>query len=329
MNSGSIGVILYPGCIFFEISLAIELLAKKFKIVAITPDGEPHQASNGITINETISFGEAANLRFQGILVPGGNPKCLVENIEIDNLLVQVKDKNTLIAAICAGPSVLAKAGILKGHRIAHGYNSEQLHFLRTIFQDVVLTDDLIVADRNILTAKAEAHIDFAVEVACRLECVDAKQSGRLKEYYRGTLGRKIRPLALAILKNKDGKTLLHCATDKIKNEVFYRPLGGGIEFAETGSTAIVREIKEELNLDVTVDSFSATLENIFEYEGMRGHEIVLLYNTRFLDTEVYNFEELDIYESGQKINKAVWRTVSEIQTEGAKLYPLGIEKYI
>lgn len=38
---------------------------------------------------------------------------------------------------------------------------------------------------------------------------------------------------------------------------------------------------------------------------------------------------ELDIFESGVVIAKAVWRSVAEIKAEGAKLYPSRLEEVI
>ncbi len=257
--------------------------------------------------------------------MPGGDPRSLIGNLEIDRILVEANKKEILIAGICAGPSVLAKAGILKGKRIAHGYQKEQLDFLKEIFKDVILTNDLFVADKNIITAKPEAHIDFAVEIACRLDAIDASKSGRLKEYYRGTLGRKIRPSALAKIQNDKGQFLLFRASDNAKNEVFYRPLGGGIEFQETGREAVERELLEELGLKIIVGDQINIFENIFTYEGHKGHEIVFLFEAKFADQSVYKKEELDIIESGQIIGKAVWRSFKELEAEGAKVYSLGI----
>ena len=122
---------------------------------------------------------------------------------------------------------------------------------------------------------------------------------------------------------------LLHKAYDTLKKETFYRPLGGGIEFQESGKLAIEREIDEELGLKVKVNNLVETFENIFVYEGKPGHEIVMLFETEFQDIKYYDRTEIDIVESGKVISQAVWRTVEEIQVEGAKLYPSGIEKVL
>lgn len=325
----TITIILYPGCIFFELALAAELLATKYEIIYSTPEGEDHVASNGARIIAQTAYDKINLENCKGLLIPGGDPRSIKDNVVIDGIIQSAHAKGLWLAAICAGPSVLAKAGVLSGFRIAHGYGKEQLEFLKSYFVGVELTDEQFVSDRNIITAKPEAHIDFAVEIACRLGAVDASGANRTKEYYRGILGRKIRPLALALIKNKEGKYLFHKAHDRIKNEWFYRPLGGGIEFSESGRVALAREIQEELGLDSEVSGLVASFENIFTFEGIRGHEIIMLFHAKLMDSSAYDYDELDIYESGMSIAKAVWRSVAEIKSEDAKIYPVGLEEYL
>lgn len=320
-------ILLYPGCISYEVALTAELLSEKFQILNASPDGKTLTDASGLPLSIQLKYSDVNLENCRAVLVPGGDPRSISQNKEVDRILEEANRRNLLIAGICAGPSVLAKAGVLKGKKIAHGYGPEQLDFLKSLFEGVILTDNLFVADGNVITAKAEAHIEFAVEIACRLDVVDASKSGRLKEYYRGTLGRKIRPLALALIQNKKGQILLHKAVDSSKNETFYRPLGGGIEFHESGKVAVEREIEEELSLKAKAGNLLTTFENIFFYEGRPGHEMVMLFPAEFKDRSAYERMELDIVESGKIINKAVWRTIAEIESEGAKLYPNGLKE--
>ncbi len=322
-------VALYPGCISFEVALAAELLSKKYEVLNATPDGNDLEEVSGLPLKTHLSYSEVDLNNCKAILVPGGDPRSLVQNTEIDRILREANLAGLLIGGICAGPSVLAKAGILKGRTIAHGYGREQLEYLKDLFEGVILTDEAFAVDHNIVTAKPEAYIDFAVEIGCRLDVIDASKSGRIKEYYRGTLGRKIRPIALALMKNERKQYLLHKAYDSVTKENFYRPLGGGIEFHETGKIALEREFLEEIGRSISVKSQVACLENLFSYEGKRGHEMVMLYETQFLDPEDYKLEEMDVVESGKVIAQAVWRSIEEIKGEKAKLYPLGLEEVI
>ena len=56
-----------------------------------------------------------------------------------------------------------------------------------------------------------------------------------------------IRPVAICIFRKED-KILVFEAYDKVDDKIFYRPLGGGIEFGEHSSETVVREIREEIN---------------------------------------------------------------------------------
>lgn len=321
--------ILYPGCIFFKIALAVELLADKYQIYYATPDGSDHKASNGSLLRAHSNYEQIDLENCRGILVPGGDPRSIKDNKSIDAVLQLANSKCILLSAICAGPSILAKASVLKGKRIAHGFNSEQLKFLKLYFEEVILTDEKFICDGNIITAKPEGHIDFAVEIACRLGAADASKANRTKDYYRGILGKKIRPLALALIRNPQNQFLFHKSYDKVKDESFYRPLGGGVEFSETGKSALEREIMEEISQEIIVSGQMVAFENIFTFEGHHGHEIIMLFTASFKDTQVYSKKELDIFESGIAISKAVWRSLAEIQAEGAKLYPKGLDEVI
>ena len=89
---------------------------------------------------------------------------------------------------------------------------------------------------------------------------------------------KEIRPIVLGIVK-KDNKILVSKGYDKIKEETFYRSIGGGIEFLENSKDALKREFKEELNIDINVEEFLGLSENIFTYNGKNAHELILFYN--------------------------------------------------
>lgn len=184
----SVVAILYPGCIFFELALSLELLAEKYQLVFATPDGSDHHASNGSILRATTSYKQVDLSNCLAVLVPGGDPGSIKNNKEVDEVIQSANEKGLWLAAICAGPFVLAKAKILKGKKIAHGYGPKQFEFLKSYFEGVHLTEKKFICDGNVITAKPDAHIDFAVEIACRLDVVDAAKANRTKDYYRGIL---------------------------------------------------------------------------------------------------------------------------------------------
>ena len=84
----------------------------------------------------------------------------------------------------------------------------------------------------------------------------------------------QIRALAICIFSH-NGKILVFEGYDPLKDEIFYRPLGGGIEFGERSEEAIHRETMEEIDAEVKDLVYLGALENIFVFNGEPGHEIV------------------------------------------------------
>ena len=180
--------IFYPGCIGFEIFLACEILNKKFPVKVATPDGSGHLDSNGMTVRADFSFQELNPDEYKIVLIPGGDPGILIGNKHISEILQACHKNNSIISAICAGPLVLEQAGLLKNRKIAHGYKASQIDFLNKngFFKNTILTDEAFIIDDNIVTAKPDAFIDFAVETGILVGVIASEKKEFWKEYYRG-----------------------------------------------------------------------------------------------------------------------------------------------
>lgn len=115
---------------------------------------------------------------------------------------------------------------------------------------------------------------------------------------------------------------------DTIKNEEFYRPLGGGIEFGELGHIALKREFQEEMNTDLENIEYITTFENIFTCEAAAGHEIVLLFSADFTDKTIYSMDEVMCNEGGIPF-KSKWIDVKDFINNERILYPDGLSEYL
>ena len=136
---------------------------------------------------------------------------------------------------------------------------------------------------------------------------------------------KEIRPIALG-LSIKDNRVLVSEGFDKVKNETFYRCLGGGIEFLEKSEEALKREFLEEINIDITVKDFLGISENIFTYQGKKAHELILFYSIDISD-ENYKEEYKVIDDHGETIAK--WIDIEEFKNKNKILYPEEVFKYI
>ena len=136
---------------------------------------------------------------------------------------------------------------------------------------------------------------------------------------------KEIRPIALG-LAIKNNKLLVSEGFDKVKNETFYRCLGGGIEFLEKSEEALKREFLEEINVDITVKDFLGISENIFTYQGKKAHELILFYSIEIPDKN-YQEEYKVIDDHGETIAK--WIDIDDFKNKSKILYPEDIFKYI
>ena len=136
---------------------------------------------------------------------------------------------------------------------------------------------------------------------------------------------KEIRPIALG-LAIKNNKLLVSEGFDKVKDETFYRCLGGGIEFLEKSEEALKREFLEEINVDIAVKDFLGISENIFTYQGKNAHELILFYSIEISD-ENYQEEYKVIDDHGETIAK--WIDIDEFKNKNKILYPEEVFKYI
>ena len=130
-----------------------------------------------------------------------------------------------------------------------------------------------------------------------------------------------IRPIAICVIR-RGGEILVFKGFDKVKNETFYRPLGGRIEFDELGKDAVAREIHEEIDAELKDVSYVGAIENLFSLEGKRGHEIVLVYEATFADRSLFDRDTFDGVETNGEAFDVMWVSLEYFRRGSAPLYP-------
>ncbi len=134
----------------------------------------------------------------------------------------------------------------------------------------------------------------------------------------------QIRPIALCVFHNNN-RILVFEGYDKAKGEIFYRPLGGGIEFGEKSEDAVHRELKEEINVDVTNLKFLGMLENIYTFNGGSYHEVVLVYDGALIEARLYDQAVILGKEANGDDIRAMWKALDEFREGKSILYPPGL----
>jgi 8-oxo-dGTP pyrophosphatase MutT (NUDIX family) len=84
---------------------------------------------------------------------------------------------------------------------------------------------------------------------------------------------------AVAIIR-RDGHILLHRAS----HEQFWSLPGGRIEFGETATETLVREMQEELGCAASPGPLRFLVENLFVYEGTEVHEVGWYFEVDLID---------------------------------------------
>jgi putative intracellular protease/amidase len=156
-------VVFYPNCIEFEAILAAQVLHEENLTIDIaTPDGADYFGPSGISLRATNSYTNVHPEEYNVVIVPGGDTKSVLDNEILTGILKTANAAGAAFGAICAGPLLLARAGLLKGRRFTHGYGPDsQL----PDWKDGIYEDQRVVVDGNIVTAQPQAYIDFAIEV--------------------------------------------------------------------------------------------------------------------------------------------------------------------
>jgi 8-oxo-dGTP pyrophosphatase MutT (NUDIX family) len=114
---------------------------------------------------------------------------------------------------------------------------------------------------------------------------------------------------------------------DSVRGLEFYRAVGGGIEFGETAEAALRREFREELGCELDEVELLGVIENIFEYEGLPGHEIAHVFAVRSSGLSAVPLDaELHILDEGSPVR---WIAISDLHDGARPLFPDGAADYL
>lgn len=137
-------------CIYEIVILNYFLKATGSDTVFCSMEGKNVIATEGYSLNTNVRISEIPMEEVRSIIVPGGDISSLL-NDTVFTLLRSAKEKEKVVAGICAGVDVLEQAGILQGVRSVHSVDAD------------------VVRDKHMITARPNAYVDFAIEVGKEL----------------------------------------------------------------------------------------------------------------------------------------------------------------
>lgn len=137
----------------------------------------------------------------------------------------------------------------------------------------------------------------------------------------------QIRVLALGLIRDGD-RIFISEGYDPVKEQTFYRVLGGGVDFGETSDEALKREFQEEIQAELTNIKYLGCLENLFTFNGNPGHELLQLYQCDFVDPKFYQLEEL-VFAEGDRKKKALWLDINRFTSGELRIVPEQFLEYL
>ena len=120
-----------------------------------------------------------------------------------------------------------------------------------------------------------------------------------------------------------NSKVLVH---DNINVDYYCLP-GGRVSIGESSAETVKRELEEELGKEVEIIEYVSTIENFFEMDNTKYHEIYFIHRVEFENEEDKNIEyTLDNIE-GKDYLKYKWLDINKI--EEYKILPKCIKRVI
>jgi len=187
-------LLLYPDCITFEVMLTLELLHHHTELTVASPDGAEVTDSSGLLVHPQQSYDEVKPEHFGLVLVPGGDPRAIMNDARVDKILQIADAQDTPIGGISAGVLVLAKSGILQGRYVVHSYRtpfaSEEVEAFTAPYWEGARVlpepERTVVRDGNVVTALANGFVDFALEITQLLGIHTLERATLLGRHFRG-----------------------------------------------------------------------------------------------------------------------------------------------
>jgi ADP-ribose pyrophosphatase YjhB (NUDIX family) len=122
------------------------------------------------------------------------------------------------------------------------------------------------------------------------------------------------------IKRPRDGALLVSEGAD-LSGALFHRPLGGHVEFGEYALDTVHREFREEIGQALTGVRQAGVLENMFEWDGAKQHEVVFVFAASFAEDSAYEIAEQVIRDNPER-SRVIWRPPG---TASPPLYPEGV----
>lgn len=163
-----VAVLLAEGFEEIEAVIPIDVLRRLDVEVVTAAVGDKPVGAHNLAFEADCRISDLAADELDALILPGGMPGStnLMASAEVISLVRDLHSAGKIVAAICAAPIVLAKAGIMAG-KTCTGY---PMALVKEALANADYTGEKTERDGNIVTGKGPgAAFEFALEVAAAL----------------------------------------------------------------------------------------------------------------------------------------------------------------
>ena len=177
-------LLVFPGFSEFEITVAVAVLRSRFCIDTLALDDAPVVSEAGLQVMPNVTVGSVKPAEYEALIIPGGEDMSpVMDAAPVHELVRSMHGEGKLLAAICAGGLVLAKAGVLHGHPYTVSLY-RRFRDLQGCFEEAWFRYEPVVEADNVLTAQGFAFVDFGLRIGERLGAM--RDPAAVQAYYRG-----------------------------------------------------------------------------------------------------------------------------------------------
>lgn len=165
-----VGVVLYPGFEVLDVFGPVEMWAyvPDFQVVMISQNGGAVKSAQGVSAVADYSFANAPQLDI--MMVPGGvGTRTELNNPVFIEFLRKQDEKTQLTTSVCTGSALLAKAGLLKGHKATSNKNFFSLATQQDPSVDWQGTARWVEDGKFITSSGVSAGTDMALGLVAKL----------------------------------------------------------------------------------------------------------------------------------------------------------------
>jgi putative intracellular protease/amidase len=154
-------VLIYDGFVNFEIMLATYLMKTQGEIITVGLSSEMVNSHEGFAVKPQKDIKEVDWDEVEVLIITGGDIGEIERDKELTSIIKKLDINGKYIGAICSAVELIKQAGVLEGREYTDNHTNHV---------------DTYKVSRNIITAKANGYVDFAIELGKMLNIYSDKE---------------------------------------------------------------------------------------------------------------------------------------------------------